>query len=395
MIASLVIGLSIGIGIIVAQYFGAGNDEMVKKTIGNSVYIVAVCAIFMACIGFFAARPVLELLDTPTDIMNDAVIYLKTTSIGILAIAAFNLVSAILRSLGDSKTPLKFLIVACMINVILDLIFVIVFHWGVMGVGVATAIAQIIAAICCMIYAYRSNTYFKLRKKDFVFVPEILKKTMKVGLPVAIQNAMIAFSLVVLQSVVNGFGSSFVTAFTIVSRVEQIIQQPFMSLGSALATFTGQNIGAGRIDRVKKGFFTATVVSTIFALSIILIFQIFAPFIVRIFGDDPKVIQLAVNGIRITCCFYVFLGLIYTTRNVLNGAGDAGFSVLTGIVEVICRVGFSKPLTMISFIGLNGVWIATGLTWLFNGTISCIRYQRGKWKTKALGKVNDGVVMKE
>lgn len=386
LIVSLVIGLSVGIGIIVAQYFGAGDDEMVKNAIGNSVYIVAAAAILMSCVGFFAAKPVLNLLDTPMEILPDAVIYLKTTSLGIIAVASFNLVSAILRSLGDSKTPLKFLVVACVINIVLDLVFVIAFDMGVMGVGIATAVAQIMAAISCLIYAYKSNSYFRLHKGNFKFSTQILVKTIRVGLPVAIQNAMIAFSLVALQKVVNGFGSSFVTAFTVVSRIEQIVQQPFMSLGSALATYTGQNIGAGKIGRVKQGFKTATIASTIFAIVVMLLFQITAPYMVRIFGNDPKVIALAVRGIRVTSCFYIFLGLIYTTRNVLNGAGDAGFSVMTGIIEVIGRVGFAKPLTLIPFIGLNGVWLTTGITWLLNGTISCIRYKGGKWKTKALVK---------
>lgn len=391
LIVSLVIGLSVGIGIIVAQYFGAGEDEMVKNTIGNSVYIVAAAAVIMSCVGFFAARPVLNLLDTPSDILPDSIIYLKTTSLGIIAVASFNLVSAILRSLGDSVTPLKFLIVACVINIVLDLLFVIRFDMGVMGVGIATAIAQLVAAMCCLIYAYRSNSYFRLHRENFKFKMNILKKTIRVGIPVATQNAMIAFSLVALQKVVNGFGPSFVTAFTVVSRIEQVIQQPFMSLGSALATYTGQNVGAGKLDRVKQGFRTATIVSTMFAIVVIVVFQITAPYIVRIFGNDPKVIALAVRGIRITSCFYIFLGLIYTTRNVLNGAGDAGFSVMTGVIEVIGRVGFAKPLTMIPLIGLNGVWLTTGITWLLNGTISCVRYQRGKWKGKAIVKAQNAV----
>lgn len=384
LIVSLVIGLSVGIGIIVAQYFGAGNEAMVKKTIANSAYIVAASAIFMSCVGFFAAKPVLQLLDTPAEILGDSVTYMRITSLGIMAVAGFNLISSILRALGDSKTPLKFLIVACIINIILDLVFVIVFEWGVMGVAVATAIAQVIAAVCCLIYAYRSTTYFRLSKSDFRFEKEILNKTVRVGLPVAAQNAMIAFSLVALQKVVNGFGENFVTAFTVVSRIEQIVQQPFMSLGSALATYTGQNVGAGKIDRVKKGFWTATKVSTVFSLVILVIFQVFAPYIVSIFGNDPKVMEYAVTGIRITSCCYVFLGLIYTTRNVLNGAGDAGFSVMTGIVEVIGRVGFAKPLTLIPAIGMNGVFVTTGLTWFLNGTISLIRYKKGKWKEKAV-----------
>lgn len=389
LIASLVMGMSVGIGITVSQYFGANDDDMVRKAIGNSVYIVGIAAIVMSIIGFAAAEPILNLLNTPAKQLPDAVMYLRTTSCGIIAVASFNLISSILRALGDSFSPIIFLIVACVINIGLDLLFVKQFEMGVLGVGVATAIAQIIAAICCLVFAYNTNSYFKLlRKDDFIPKQELIKKTAIVGLPVGGQNALIALSLVVLQSVVNSFGPDFVTAFTVVSRIEQLVQQPFMSIGAALATFTGQNIGAGNLKRVKRGFWTATCINTVFALMIIFIFQVFTVPIVKIFGDAPKVIDLAVTGLRITSAFYIFLGLIYTTRNVLNGAGDASFSLVTGITEVVGRCGFAKPLTMIPFIGLNGVWLTTGITWLLNGIISLIRYKQGIWKDKAIVKAN-------
>ena len=153
-----------------------------------------------------------------------------------------------------------------------------------------------------------------------------------------------------------------------------------MSMGAAVSTYTGQNLGAGKIDRVKKGFNTATTITTIFAISIMLLFWIFTPQIVSIFGKDPTVMKQAVDGLRITSCFYIFLGMIYTTRNVLNGAGDAIFSLFTGIVECIGRVGFAYPLTLIPFMGNYGVFYATGITWLLNGLFSLIRYKKGKWK---------------
>ncbi|MBR3645421.1 MAG: MATE family efflux transporter [Lachnospiraceae bacterium] len=384
LIISLVIGMSIGIGIIVSQYFGAGQEELVKKTIGNAVYIVGSSAIIMSVIGFTAAKPILTLLNTPKVQMADAVIYLRTTACGIIAVAGFNLVSSILRALGDSVSPIIFLTLSGVINILLDLLFVMKFGLGVMGVGVATAIAQFVSAICCLTFAYRTNSYFRLKRGHFKAESFLIKKAARVGLPVGGQNALIAFSLVVLQRVVNDFGADFVTSFTVVSRIEQIIQQPFMSIGAALATYTGQNIGAGNYDRVKKGFFTATGINTVIALVVMTVFQIFAPNIVRIFGDDPHVIELAVTGLRVTSVFYIFLGLIYTTRNILNGAGDAGFSLVTGIIEVVGRCGFAKPLTMIPVIGLNGVWLTTGITWFLNGVLSLIRVQSGKWKNKAV-----------
>lgn len=377
---SLVAGLSVGIGIIVSQYFGAENEERVKDTIGNAIWIITICSIMMAFIGYFAARPILILLQTDAVILDDAVAYLKVTSIGIICTGLYNGVSSVLRALGDSKTPLLFLIFASIINVVLDLIFVLVFQWGVVGAGIATAFSQFISAVTCIIYAYQSNTYFRLKKNHFKLQDAIVKKSLRLGVPVALQNALIAFSLIVLQAIVNSYGAVFTTAFTVISRIETLIQQPFMSLGAAVSTYTGQNIGAGKTDRVVKGFNSACLINTIFALVIMALFWLFTPQIVSIFGENPKVMKMAVDGLRITSCFYVFLGLIYPTRNVLNGAGDAMFSLFTGIIECIGRVGFAYPLTLIPFMGSYGVFYATGLTWLLNGLFSLVRYKRGKWK---------------
>lgn len=383
---SLVGGLSVGIGIIVAQFFGASDEEKVREVIGNAVWIIAIGTVVMAIIGFFAARPLLVLLRTDSIILNDAVNYLKVTSLGICCVGLYNGVSGILRALGDSKTPLIFLIVASITNVILDLIFVLVFGWGVVGAAVATAFSQFLSAISCIIYAYKTNTYFKLKKSDFRPRMKIVKKTLRLGIPVALQNSLIAISLIVLQAIVNSYGADFTTAFTVVSRIETLVQQPFMSIGAAVSTFTGQNLGAGNIKRVIKGFNSANVINAIFVAVIMLLFWIFTPQIVSIFGRNEKVLGIAVDGLRITCCFYIFLGTIYTTRNVLNGAGDAMFSLFTGIVECIGRVGFAYPLTLIPFMGSYGVFYATGITWLLNGLFSLVRYKHGKWKTIHLVK---------
>lgn len=378
---SLVAGLSVGIGIIVAQFFGSNNEEKVKDTIGNAIWIVLISSVIMACIGFFIAKPVLVLLRTDKVILGDATAYLKVTSIGICCTGLYNGVSSILRALGDSKTPLIFLIFASLVNVVLDLWFVLGLGWGVVGAGVATAFSQFLSAVTCIFYAYKSNTYFRLKKKNLKLNSYIVEKSLRLGIPVALQNSLIAFSLIVLQAIVNGYGATFTTAFTVISRIETLVQQPFMSLGAAVSTYTGQNLGAGKTDRVVKGFNSSNVMNVIFSAVVLVLFWTFTSPIVSIFGKDAEVLRIASDGLRITSCFYVFLGLIYTTRNVLNGAGDAMFSLFTGIVECIGRVGFAYPLTLIPFLGSYGIFVATGITWMLNGLFSLIRYKRGKWKT--------------
>lgn len=377
---SLVGGMAAGNSIIVAQFFGSGDEEKVKDTIGNAIWIITIASSLMGCIGFFLARPVLTFLDTDPVLLDDAVMYLKTVALGVVFTGLYNCVAGVLRALGDSKTPLMFLIFACIMNIVLDLVFVLCFGWGVIGVAVATAIAQLTAAVTCIIYAYKSTTYFRLTKKNLKLDKELALKNVRLGVPIGLQNSLIAVSLVALQKVVNGFGGEFTTAFTIVSRIEQLVQQPFMSLGSALSTYVGQNIGAGKYKRVTKGFNSASRMTLGVAFGVATIFWIFGKYIVMIFGNNPEIARVAVNGLRITSCFYPFLGMIYPTRNVLNGAGDAKFSLYTGIMECIGRIAFAYPLTLIPFMGKYGVFFATGVTWFLNSTFSFIRYKRGKWK---------------
>ena len=377
---SLMGGLSVGIGIIVSQYFGSNNKEKVKETIGTAITVIGVASMLVFCLGFFLARPVLTLMQTDPIILDDAVLYLRIIAIGSLGMGFYNGTSSILRGLGDSKSPLIFLIISSILNIGLDLLFVLVIPLGITGVALGTIVAQYVSAILCIGYAYKTNSFFRLSKKHLRPSEIIIRRACRLGIPVALQNSMISFSLIVLQAIVNTYGAVFTTAFTIVGRIESLVQQPFMSLGAALASYTGQNIGAGRIDRVQKGFKSANIMNFIIAGVVILAFWIFTKPIVSIFGNDPTTMKYAMDGIRITSLFYGFLGMIYPTRNVLNGAGDAAFSLYTGIVECIGRILFTYPLTLIPFIGMYGVFFATGITWFLNGTFSYWRYRQGKWK---------------
>lgn len=381
---SLSFGLSAGIGIVISQFFGAGQIDKVKKTIATSMYVMIASALMMGTLGILTARPIMELLNTPEVMLDDAVLYLQITCGGLISIAVYNGVAAILRALGDSKTPLLFLGVACVLNVSLDLLFVIVFDMAVLGVAVATVIAQFIAALGCLIYAWVKVPIFKMPLSEYKPDVHIFKQCIFLGLPVALQNAMIAASCIVLQGVVNGFGPTIVAAYTAQTRFEQIIHQPFSSLSAALATYTGQNIGAGNIDRVKKGFWSGTLISTVFSIAMLPIAWFGGETIMRLFTDNHEVIIEGARGIRITSFFYTSLGMIYVTRSVLNGAGDVNFAMLSGFVEVVGRTGFAKPLTFVPFIGMLSIWYTTALTWTLTAVISCIRYAQGKWKQKGI-----------
>lgn len=377
---SLCLGLTGGIGIIISQHFGAGDKIHVRKAIFNSIYIIVTTGIIMSLLGMFLARPVLIWLRTPGNILDDATAYMQISCAGILAVAAYNCVSSILRALGDSKTPLVFLILASLINVALDLFLVINLGLGVRGVAYATIIAQVLAAAGSLIYALKKNPYFKIKKEEMIYDAGIVRKCYRLGLPLAMQSSLIAISCVALQSVVNTFGSIVVAAFTATSRIEQLVQQPFNSLGMALSTFTGQNMGAGRQDRVKRALAGSMLITAAFSILMLVLFYTFGNDIMRVFVSDIEVIDFGTQALRITSWFYFALGTIYVVRALLNGAGDAAYAMINGCVEVAGRIVFSNTLILIPSVGKWGVWLSTALTWFITGLASFIRYKQGKWK---------------
>ncbi|MBQ5967544.1 MAG: MATE family efflux transporter [Clostridiales bacterium] len=383
---SLSSGLSVGIGIIAAQYFGANDEKQLKKTIANSIYVLSSAAIVVTLIGVLFARPILQLLQTPDVYISDSIDYFRVTCIGIIGVAFYNGVAALLRAVGDSKTPLYFLILSSIINVVLDLLFVICFGMGVVGVGLATIIAQAVSAVVSMIYAYHKVSYFRLGKKDLHPDISMIRDSFRLGAPVAFQNSMIAVSCIALQAVVNGFGPDVASAYTITGRIEQLVQQPYGSLGMALTSYAGQNIGAKKQERVVEGFRKATLIVLIFSLIMLPLFFFFGKYICAIFVKEEAadVIALGAKALRITSPFYFALGMIYVPRAVLNGCGDTGFAMINGLTEVVCRILFSNILTRIAFLDYWGIWITTGLTWGVTALVCVIRYRGGKWRYKAL-----------
>lgn len=381
---SLCMGLGAGLGVLISQYFGAGQDDYVKKIIANAAYITAVAGILMSLCGTLFAEHILRIMHTPQENFADALIYMRIVCGATVVVAGYNMISSILRALGDSKTPLIFLAAASGINIILDLIFVFVLQMGTAGAAFATVIAQLAALIGSVWYGVKRNPYLKLERQHLQFDRDILKNSLRLGLPIAAQNAFIAFSCVALQSVVNRYGAVVMAAYTATSRVEQLVQQPFGSLGTAVATFSGQNAGARRYDRVSAGCKMSVCIVVIFSLLMIAVMFLFGDGIVRLFVDESKVIEIGAKGLQITSLMYIGLGFIYVMRGMLNGVGDASFAMINGITEVIGRVGFAWVLMMFPAVGIWGVWYTNGLTWALTGAANVVRVLQGKWKTKSI-----------
>lgn len=367
-------GIGSGGGIVTSQYFGNGDTTKVKNCIVNVAFIMVVFPLIVGTIAFFLSEALLRILDTPENVMADAVIYMKVMCVGLAFVSIYNYVASMLRALGDSKTPLYFLIFSCILNTVLDFVFVYFFKWGVFGAAIATLISQLISGVLCLYYAFKYNEYFHLKKEDLVIDKDIIWKSVRIGVPLSLQFSLIAISCMALQKVVNTFGAVAMAAFTATSRIEQVIHQPYQTLGTALSTYAGQNYGAKKYDRLVLGYKKGLLLMVIFTALMVPVMQLFGRQITSIFVSEPEVIEMGAVALKITSWFYVFLGVIYVVRGVLNGVGDAFFALFNGIVEVIGRFTVPVMLTMIPVIGLWGIWWSVGIVWFISGFTAWLRY---------------------
>jgi len=377
---SMCTGISLGVGVIVSHAFGEGDEDKVKKVIGNSIYLIVGAGMVMSILGIVFAEQILTFMKIPAETMPHALPYMRIICGGTVFVAGYNGVSSILRSLGDAKTPLIFVSIAGVLNIVLDLLFVVGFGIGAAGVALATVISQVIAMVGSILFSLKRNPYIRLKKQHLRIDRRILGQCSKMGIPVGCQFSLIAFSSVVVQGFVNSFGATVMAAYAITRWIEMVIQQPFNSMGAAISTFTGQNLAVGNVKRVTRVFKKGLIIVISFSLLALIVLLIAGEFIIGIFLENPEIISLGARAIIITAIFYGALGTIFVTRGVLSGAGDARFAVISGAIEVCSRIGLSVMLTRISFIGAWGLWATIGISWAFTGTAGLIRYFKGGWK---------------
>ena len=379
-------GISSGSGVVTAQYFGAGDPANTKRAIANAAYIMFATALVMGIAAYLAAPGLLTLMGTPPEILADAILYMRMSCIGVPLVAVYNYAASMLRALGDSKTPLYFLIFSCILNVVLDIFCVYSLGMGIFGAALATIIAQVISGAGCLMYALRTNPYFKLTREDMRPDKLVIGKSIKLGLPMALQWSLIAISTTALQAFVNTFGTEVMAAFTTTNRIEGLVHMPYGSISAALSTYAGQNYGAGNMKRVKEGLKNGMLLAGIFTAIVMVVYLSLAESIIGLFVKEQEVIALGATALRLTSWFYIFLALIYMCRGILNGIGDALFAFINGVVEVVVRVSTPFLLVLIPGVGLWSIWWTTGITWLFSSLTCLWRYTA--WRKKAVGRVN-------
>ena len=381
---TLCLGLATGAGIMTAQFFGAGFMQRMRSAVWNSAVITAIFGVIISIVSVGLAEPVLKLMQTDPQLLQMSVSYMKIACGGTLAVAAYNWINATMRALGDSKTPLVFLGIASFLNIVLDLLFVFVLHTGVEGAAAATVISQSLSALGCIVYSFHKMPELHFTKPDFQPDVKMMLLCVRTGLPIAMQSGLIAVSMVMLQRVTNTFGKTVMTAYTASMRVEQLIQQPFFSLNSALATFSGQNIGAGQPERAEYGLMAGLRISSGLALIFMTLFQFCGGMIVRCFISGEEAVALGFYALRITSLCYIPLGSIHVIRGFLNGAGDTAYALMNGMAEVVCRIGGALIMTKLLGMDYRAIWYTTCLTWFVTGLVGWIRYKGGVWLKKSL-----------
>lgn len=355
-----------------------------RAAVWNSALVTAIFGVVISVVSVLLTRPVLLMMNTDAKLIGMSVQYMRIACGGTLAVAAYNWINAVMRALGDSRTPLIFLAVASVLNVVLDLFFIIVLHTGVAGAAAATVAAQTISAVSCILFAFRRMPELHLAKEDRRADGHMMLLAIRTGLPIALQSGLISLSMAALQRVTNSFDRAVMTAYTASMRVEQLVQQPFISLNASLSTFSGQNVGAGKTERAENGLKAGLRISSLIALVIAAIFWAVGGVIIRCFISGAAAVSIGYYALRVTSLCYVPLGSIHVVRGFLNGAGDTGYAMLNGMAEVICRIGGALLLTKVLGMDYRAIWYTTCLTWLVTGLVGWIRYRRGKWRSKAI-----------
>jgi putative MATE family efflux protein len=366
MLLGMIQGVTQGFGILMAREFGAKQYESLRKVVGSSTSLSIIFALLFLILGQAVAKPILVLLNTPVQIMDGSLLYLRIMFLGIPIVMIYNLLATILRSLGDGQTPLYAMIVAALTNIALDILFVLVLHLGIAGAAVATLIAQGISSIYCL-QKIRKINFMTLKKKHFALEPALAGQLLSLGSPMAAQNAIIAVGGMIIQGVVNGYGVAFIGGFTAANKLYGVLEIAATSYGYAMITYVGQNLGAARIERIKTGMGWAIAVALATSALIAAVMLGFGQYIIGAFisGTPEEAAAATKVGVTYLSVMSICLPILYilhVTRSAVQGMGNTVLPMVSGIAEFIMRTG--GVLILPALMGENGIFIAEVLAWL-------------------------------
>ena len=390
MLLVLFIGISAGVGIMVSQYFGAKNREELSHTIGTAITITAICSLVLMLAAPFAVRPVLEMLNTPAGIIDGCDSYLTIMMYGVAGMAYYNILSGILRGMGDSFSALIYLLIATVINIFLDIYFVGTVQMGVGGVALATVIAQGISSALCLVKLARMRATFDLRIKELKISKKHSSQIVKLGLPSGLTQMIFSSAMIIVQSLTNSFGETLIAANVIVMRVDGFAMMPNFSFGNALTTYTGQNVGARKLDRVDVGAKQGTLIALGTSAVITLVIVLFGRPLMSLFTDTPALIDQSMYQMRILAVGYIAMAATQCLSGVMRGAGDTVTPMWVSLfTTVLVRVPVAYGISFLTrtpelpvgrFECIPGSLL---ISWICGAIITVILFKRGAWRQKA------------
>ena len=381
MMTSVMMGVTTGVGIVVSQFYGGGQQEKIRETFAAGIHVSVWMTVIITAVGMATTAPLLRLLQTSSELMPDAYDYLLIIYAGCGATMLYNFASAVLRAMGNSVVPLIFLIVSSILNVILDVAFVAWIPMGVAGAAIATVLSQLISGVLCVAYALKILPVLRPGKKDWRPDMYLVGQILRYGLPTGLQMSIISISDMTLQAVINTYSTALIVAYGVALKVEGLGFQIADAIGTAMGTFAGQNVGAGDLGRVKKGVRSAYLLNLIcYGVFCPAVFLLAGP-IMRAFTDNPDSIRYGVEYMRIFSAFFLAGGILVVYHNILRASGDVAVTVLMGVSEVVTRIGCAFVLPV--FFGYRGLWFVSPITWACAALVGGIRYYSGGWEKKA------------
>lgn len=385
MLISFMVGVAMGTTIIISQYFGAKDMKMVKRSIDTMYIFLFFAAIIVTILGITLSGPIFRLINLPEDVIPQAMIFFNVYLVGTVFFFGFHGISSVLRGLGDSKTPLYFLVISTVMNVILVWLFVAVFKWGVAGSAWATVISQAGAFFTGVIYLNRTHEIVKLNSLKLVFDRAIFRKSLMIGLPTGLQQTFVSMGMLAITRIVNGFGTDAIAAYSAAGRLDSLAGLPAMNFGAALSTFVGQNLGANKPERVKQGLKATFMMSGALALFTSLFVIIFRQQLMGLFTNDAAVIALGAEYLVIVSSFYIFFSTMFVIGGVMRGAGD---TIVPMFITLFALWAIRIPAAWImsEYFGVDGIWWSIPVAWFIGMTLSYLYYLKGNWKKKVVVK---------
>ncbi|MDY0077386.1 MAG: MATE family efflux transporter [Bacteroidales bacterium] len=385
---SMIIGVATGTTIIIAQYYGAKNIDKVQQAIETMYLFIFAASVLLTVVGNLFSTAIFRLIDLPEEVIPEAVAYFNIYALGFVFFFGFQGTSAILRGLGDSKTPLYFLIVATLINIVLDLLFVVTFGWGIEGVAFATIISQAGAFFSIIFYLNRCHQVLRFKMFGLRFDKGIFIKSLKIGLPTGFQQTFVAVGMLALYKVVNMFGTSVIAAYSVAMRLDSFASLPAMNFSAALSSFVGQNIGANKPERVRSGMIATLRMTTTISLAVTVLAWLFAEPIMQVFTTDQAVVEAGKEYLYIVSSFYVLFSAMFVMNGLLRGAGDTLIPMFITLFGLwIIRIPASYILA--EHFGPKGIWWGIPIAWAIGAGFSYLYYLTGRWKTKSVIKTVD------